>query len=541
MSIINYKKSNLSNLGKYDFIIIGGGIAGILLSYLLNNFKILLIEKGSLNFDTELNNQNKLKISSDFDRKDKIKRIFQIGGTGNLWAGRLMFLNDIDINKQYDYFGNNWPISPQELKKYYNKALKLLNIDYDLESINKFKSIKKDIFFDSITKESDFSIVSSFWSKKIERFNSKSKFFKIIKNKKNLDIIYNASVTELLSKKNNGEVTHVKLKEKSKEDFVFGKNFILTMGSIENTRLLLSSQEKENNNFIYNNNLGKYFMDHPTCVSEPIKLKKDVKDSNFFINIYKYGLIQKGISFNSNYILRKNLLNNYAQINYRFSQNIEKTYNNFFQLIKKIKTKSFLDIKFDDFKFLKKSKIIPDIIYQLTPKEIMPFYILNLYQKLSKIINFKISINEIVLVHHMEQQPHSDNNIKLSTALDYNNVPLPIINNNLQSKSIETANILQDKIIINLKSNNIINNELKIPEINNQLISDSSHHIGGTRMGHSPKDSVVNKDLLYHSKNNLYVLGSSVFPSSGHANPTLTIIALTIKLAEFLNKIKINE
>ena len=62
--------------------------------------------------------------------------------------------------------------------------------------------------------------------------------------------------------------------------------------------------------------------------------------------------------------------------------------------------------------------------------------------------------------------------------------------------------------------------------------SESSH--GTTRMHDSPRHGVVDRDCRVHGIGNLYVAGSSVFPTCGYANPTLTIIALSIRLADHL-------
>ena len=62
------------------------------------------------------------------------------------------------------------------------------------------------------------------------------------------------------------------------------------------------------------------------------------------------------------------------------------------------------------------------------------------------------------------------------------------------------------------------------------------HHLGGTIMGNNFKSSVVDKNLKLHSTENLYVLGSSVYPSGGHANPTFTIVQLSCRLADELYK-----
>lgn len=66
------------------------------------------------------------------------------------------------------------------------------------------------------------------------------------------------------------------------------------------------------------------------------------------------------------------------------------------------------------------------------------------------------------------------------------------------------------------------------------ISSASRHHMGTTRMHADPKKGVVDADLRLHEASNLYVAGSSVFPTSGIANPTLTILALVMRLADHL-------
>ena len=60
------------------------------------------------------------------------------------------------------------------------------------------------------------------------------------------------------------------------------------------------------------------------------------------------------------------------------------------------------------------------------------------------------------------------------------------------------------------------------------------HQLGGTRMGTDPAKSVVDANCRVHGYANLYVTGGSVFPTSGWANPTLTIVALALRTADHL-------
>jgi len=69
------------------------------------------------------------------------------------------------------------------------------------------------------------------------------------------------------------------------------------------------------------------------------------------------------------------------------------------------------------------------------------------------------------------------------------------------------------------------------------LITSSNHHMGGARMATDPKRGTVNAHCRVHSVSNLYIAGSAVFPTCGYANPTLTIVALSLKLADHLQEV----
>jgi choline dehydrogenase-like flavoprotein len=60
------------------------------------------------------------------------------------------------------------------------------------------------------------------------------------------------------------------------------------------------------------------------------------------------------------------------------------------------------------------------------------------------------------------------------------------------------------------------------------------HHIGTTRMHDSPTEGVVDVNGRVHGVDNLYIAGSSVFTTSGCSNPTLTLVALALRLGDHL-------
>lgn len=63
------------------------------------------------------------------------------------------------------------------------------------------------------------------------------------------------------------------------------------------------------------------------------------------------------------------------------------------------------------------------------------------------------------------------------------------------------------------------------------------HHMGTTRMSDDPRAGVVDKNCRVHGTENLFIAGSSVFPTGGSANPTLTITQLALRLADHLKQV----
>ncbi|MCP4925058.1 MAG: GMC family oxidoreductase [Gammaproteobacteria bacterium] len=60
------------------------------------------------------------------------------------------------------------------------------------------------------------------------------------------------------------------------------------------------------------------------------------------------------------------------------------------------------------------------------------------------------------------------------------------------------------------------------------------HHCGTTRMADNPKQGVVDRNCKVFGIDNLFVTGSSIFPNIGHTNPTLNLIALSLRLADHI-------
>jgi choline dehydrogenase-like flavoprotein len=72
------------------------------------------------------------------------------------------------------------------------------------------------------------------------------------------------------------------------------------------------------------------------------------------------------------------------------------------------------------------------------------------------------------------------------------------------------------------------------PEIWSRTVASAAHHLGTARMGATPEEGVVDAQLRVFGVPNLYVCDASVFPTAGSVNPSLTITALSLRLAQHL-------
>ena len=140
-----------------------------------------------------------------------------------------------------------------------------------------------------------------------------------------------------------------------------------------------------------------------------------------------------------------------------------------------------------------------------------------------------------------EQEPNPDSRILLSDRKDVLGVPITKIRwmlTELTRYSMQQfALMLRDEI----KMTGI--GELKLESwlfdsSSNWMwnVIDQFHHIGTTRMHDSSHYGVVDRHCCVHGISNLFIGSSAVFPTSGHSNPTLTIIALCIRLADRLKQ-----
>jgi choline dehydrogenase-like flavoprotein len=137
------------------------------------------------------------------------------------------------------------------------------------------------------------------------------------------------------------------------------------------------------------------------------------------------------------------------------------------------------------------------------------------------------------LLINLEQAPDPDNRVTLGRDRDRFRLPTAVLH--WRWRSLDQQNLVRIHAIVAAE---LERHGLGHVEVGAGAPPDPNahHHMGTTRMHRDPRHGVVDEHARVHGISNLFVTGSSVFPTSGFANPTLTVVALALRLAEHLDK-----
>jgi choline dehydrogenase-like flavoprotein len=144
------------------------------------------------------------------------------------------------------------------------------------------------------------------------------------------------------------------------------------------------------------------------------------------------------------------------------------------------------------------------------------------------------------LANYVEQVPNPDSRVRLTEKRDTLGLRRIAVDWRLLPTDKEGIRIAHQLIAAEVKRSGFGKMRIDLPEDEEQILygaSGGGHHMGTTRMHVNPRWGVVDPDCRIHGLRNIFVAGSSVFPTGGYANPTLTIVALAIRLADHMNKL----
>lgn len=528
-----------------DLCIIGSGAAGTTLALNISSKKkILLVESGGF----ETNQINQRFFESDYLLNNKLiqenyqdtaaNRLMTIGGTTQHWSGGCNPFTKDHFQKREWVPYSEWPINYSDLKDYYIRAQKILelspedNLMYGKELWNEIDRgdfpLTEGIFDFSFEKRSGYLIEEGYinWPGPI-RFQDIIKS-KIQNNKDNIDLVYNAHVTEMSLNSNKTSIENITLRSLNKKKIkVKANTFFLGAGGLGNAKILMNFEKNNYNKDYQNKSLtGKFFLNHP--IGQIGELH--TYDSASALKIHESFKIAK---YSKNRIRPVSYLSNQKQKDFEILNHcmfMDGTYDRtsgvytLNEIKKSMSQRDWSKITFSN--LIRILKDIDDVSLQT--------YRFIKDQGVVTPVTNKIAIKML-----SEQCPNPLSKILLSEKKDLFENNSLIVNWSLNEIDKRTVEVVCDHLVAEFQKKKI--GRFKINEWildKKELLGEregTAHYGGVTRMSEDKSSGVVDKNLKYHNLENLFISGSSVFPTESFVNPTLTITALSLRLADYLN------
>jgi choline dehydrogenase-like flavoprotein len=509
-----------------DICILGGGAAGITIALELidSGLSILLVESGGLEYDQATQDLYKGENVSFKDFPLETTRLRFLGGTTNHWGGMSRPLDSYDFHREYDSNHSSWPLTKADLAPYYVKAHKLCELG----------SYIYDDYLSELNLADDFPLLDKeqllrpvfFQRSPPTRFGAT--YLDKLKQAQNVDVLLNANVKELVDSADRKKIISASLVALSgTRASVKAKQFVLAAGGLENPRILLLSRTNSEKGIGNSHDLvGRTYMDHFGAYIGKALFHKPINADSIFFREKKFMGAQLGACLApSPKRAEKQGIGNYILL---FSPGTESDLS--IEMLKSIKN-DIANLKWPENAISKLSKIIAnaDTFANLSYK--------NVFDTNDSLfdVSTKSSGQLCNVAINMEQTPNDNSRVTLSAETDSLGLQKIKLDWQLNEKDRQTLRTAVKELASMLgrsgKGRLRTTSNLEGNESNYTI---SCHHSGTTRMASDRTKGVVNSDCRVHGIENLYIAGSSVFPSIGWANPTLTIVALSIRLAETL-------
>ena len=511
-------------LNNPDICIIGSGAAG---SFLVNELKnsdlsVVILEAGSFDPNSDISSFiSKLNIHKQNHLNYGFSK--QIGGSTNLWAGRVAPLEEVDFQEKKLIPDSGWPVKLEEIIPFYNRVSDVMDLppyEYFLKKRETpdNKHVKKII---NAICSSALDIKKFIWSS--PPFNTRKTILKDILEDQyeNIKLYHDCHVTQLIENKDRNEITTVEYIDQSgHKQNISPKHTVLAAGGVENVRILLNSRTISPNGIANKEDVvGRYFSTHPKADMGALLLNKSVQlKDGLFLDSHDGNLsFRYGIGIDQKTQLKNGYLNHYVQL----TPMLEYTASTLFE---KVKDSSVLNSQ-----LINKSKVL---------RGFLPGLGLIIFELIGRFAGLQRKSTKFVLRAFLDQYPNKDNRVKLSTDKDKHGFSKVELDWELTDKDKDSILKFFDFIDTSLQDANIGHIEYsKLSELQDwPIIAIHSHFMGTTRMGKDCKTSVVDKNCQAHGYTNLFIAGPSVFPTYGYANPVYTIAALSIRLGQFLKR-----
>lgn len=472
---------------KSDLCIVGAGAAGLAIARELarSRIDIVLLESGGFEFDAHIQELYQGEnVGLKYDLSGTRMRYF--GGTTNHWGGTCYPLDRHDFDRREWLPYSGWPFGLDHLLPYYLRAQAVCQVgalEYPPEPAKE-------------------GAPDGFMRGNLRPLGHKSnplRFGEIYRDEvirsRNVRLITRASLLELESRAGAAHVTQARVKAMGGEEFfVSARAYVLAAGGIENPRLLLLSNGAMASGLGNQNDLvGRFFQEHVGYYNSAVVALRRPLDPKACPPARTWFTIADKA------LVENRLLNVACELKATQLPDVSFIERNFGRLMRRVRGG---DASPMNPRYWAEEGVQPyDIMYEV------------------------------------EQTPNPDSRVTLGSQLDRLGQRKVVLDWRLTD--LDRQNVKQGLEFVGREFGRMGEGRLWVrPRLANDwpptFISVAAHHMGTTRMHVDPKQGVVDANCRVHGVGNLFIAGSSVFPTTGKANPTLTIVALALRLSDHL-------
>lgn len=573
-----------------DICIVGAGAAGIALARELraSRFDVCVLESGGFDADAATQSLYDGHIAGLPYTPLHAARLRYFGGTTNHWSGWCRPLDPIDFRKRSWVPHSGWPFGIDELWPYYSRAEEVFGlrpVGFDISTLISDPKLRLE-FDDNVVDTAFF------------RFTAPARFGVMYRDEiaraDNVTIYLHANATLLEPAEGASKIGRMEVAGLDGKQFeVAARYYVVATGGIENARLLLASNTVRPGGLGNQNDLvGRFFMDHPgvtagfalftdpaqrlelyTGEMRQVSLVARIDggnmeqfiapaDKNRVIDWVRRGaaedeydeviapiLLRQCVScHNPEGIAFHRTLQSYAEVmrvvpspaelggetiidaersdglgGLRLSETALVRFRllNYCALLEESRGWSEL---IEDGSFFGEVGNIAANFGALSGAAYRRLFDKESRRRLMRIVNV------------IEPSPNRDSRVSLTRDRDALGMPRVSLDWRLNAADKRTIARAQELIAIELGKSGLGRALRAFDEDEEGWpgLTHGWHHMGTTRMHSNPKEGVVDADCRVHGLSNLYVAGSSVFPTYGFSQPTFTIVALALRLADHL-------
>ena len=579
MPIHSLNDPNGLPLDTADIAIVGAGACGLTLGRALSGcgLTVVILESGGLEESPAYEALNAVELAesafqpAEAALRDRYHRTLTkfwdgaaqpygvrcrgLGGSTQAWAGKSAPFEPIDLAPRDWVALSGWPVSADILAPYIDQASEFLNLGpqiYD-EALWQLMGRRPP---EPALDGGAFS--TRFWqfarsrhtATDIMRFGDDFR----VSPPADVHVLTDATVTRLLSTDNGKECRGLEMTNLSgRRVKLRAQTCVLAAGAIENARLLLLSRDAKPAGLGNDTDcVGRYLMDHPTAtVARAIPEQISDMAARFGLfglrgekstHVYMHGLVLSEVQ----QIAEKSLNGAVFVTEERAPDD---PFSALGRLIRRRSTaplSDLLSVARSPVRLLRgvgartlERGYLPAPLTRLTIDVALRFFP-NAVARDYRFGKLPLKLAGLRFEATTEQPPLAENRITLSENCDPLGLPLAHVawtsgeaaRANLLRIGVRLGESFRDAGLPPLQLEPWV--EEKRPEA--AIAIDLGHSMGSTRMSTDPRTGVVDAECAVHGVKNLFVAGGSVLPTSGHANPTLMMLALSLRLADLLRK-----